>query len=60
MEDKSMYENREEQIVFFEQLNLGWVLNMDFLNAMGTSNLYWETEFDIFTGKKRAEAKWYF
>lgn len=55
-----MYENREEQIVFFEQLNLGWVLNMDFLNAMGTSNLYWETEFDIFTGKKRAEAKWYF
>ena len=53
-----MHEHNEEQILFFERLNVGWVLDVDILNAMGTNNLDQEPLSDMLTDKTRAEAKW--
>jgi hypothetical protein len=57
MGDKTMLEAIEEQILFFEGLNVGWVVNLGVIGSINSGNMTEEPLPDVMINE-RLQSKW--
>lgn len=58
MEDKTMLEAIEEQILFFDSLNVGWVVNSSVIGSINSKNMTDAEALPDVMLNERLQSKW--